>query len=52
MNNKLFKKTAIVKEVLLAVLDFIRVESSDSLKQLRQVEKQWTKNAKMLLTTT
>jgi len=49
MNNNLFKKTAIVKEVLVAVLDFIRVESSDSLKQLHQVEKQWTRNAKLLI---
>lgn len=44
MNNILFKKTQVVKDVLIAVLDFVHVEHCDSLTQLRRVEKLWAKN--------
>ena len=37
MNKKLFGKTQIVKDVLLPVLDSVRLDTCDSLKQLKQV---------------
>lgn len=49
MNNQLFGKTQIVKDVLLAALDFTQVEQCDSLAQLRSVEKQWAKNSGLLV---
>lgn len=52
MNKKLFKKTQIVKDVMLPVLDYISLETCDSLKQLRQVEKKWVKNTNLMVHTT
>ena len=52
MNKKLFKKTQVVKDVMLPVLDYVSLETCDSLKQLRQVEKLWITNVNLLVQTT
>ena len=49
MNKKLFKKTQIVKEVFMPVLDYISLETCDSLPQLRKIESLWAKNVKLLV---
>ena len=52
MHKKLFKKTQIVKDVMIPVLDFVSLETCDSLPQLRRVDKEWARCSKMLLQTT